>query len=183
MSYQFSVDQCQRWLKNKSINPHTNRKIQQRAVGGVFNHLEKCCRNYGLTGTDGLTGIETPNKPCVICYEEYTNGLMCPAQHTFCKKCVQTVATLALEKDGKISCLDPNCALFFSLEIFDVKLKSKLENVRLLSCLRDCEKCTKCNYAVDLADPSEINNLFICPVCCSNHCRLCNCYERAYFEI
>ena len=40
----FSKKECQQWLKNKSVNPKTNRKISED--GKIYKKIEKQCKNY-----------------------------------------------------------------------------------------------------------------------------------------
>jgi len=39
----FTAEDCEKWLKNKSINPKTGRKINPNAKNGIYSKLEKAC--------------------------------------------------------------------------------------------------------------------------------------------
>jgi len=54
----FTKSECAKWLKNKEVNPRTNRPIK---VGkGVYNKLEKVCQQYELV--EGASGRQSAKK-------------------------------------------------------------------------------------------------------------------------
>lgn len=119
--------------------------------------------------------VKQHKRVCEICCEEYEKGIVCDNNHEFCKKCVITYAKLALEKNGKVSCLKTHCEAIFPNKKFHKTLQKKLERKQLLSCLKEFnyDTCNKCDYALELPPANEDNKIFICYNCNSSHCRLC----------
>jgi putative ubiquitin-RnfH superfamily antitoxin RatB of RatAB toxin-antitoxin module len=45
VKYEFSEEDCRKWMRNKSVNPKTNRPINPQTKNGVYAQLEAQCRD------------------------------------------------------------------------------------------------------------------------------------------
>jgi hypothetical protein len=117
-----------------------------------------------------------------------------PSVHTFCRSCVRNHAKAATEDMPMaaggigLKCMQhecPNPILHAEIRhILSKEIRKRLderisEEIIGVANIEHLERCPKCNFAIEMDVPKEVNKVFHCFSCDYQVCRIC---ERAWDE-
>ncbi|VDD86529.1 unnamed protein product [Enterobius vermicularis] len=165
---------------------------------------KKCRLHVGKTGSNIKDVSEVEEEAlvkCLICFEEVPNNeiVWCQskknqsragADHPFCAKCVRGQAKEIVDGSGRVDLVGIPCmsgeecsnVLHWS-EIRSFltgplkrRLETLIQNENLQATETVVERCKKCGFSAEVGKSKEEEQVFRCPECGAEHCRIC--YEE-----
>ena len=135
--------------------------------------------------------VNTEELVCGLCSEYYTDPLMLPCLHSFCKKCLMKVKeeqgreeslkcptcddTVPLPSHGKIESLTQN--LWLAHKVMEASMKEKISGKESIP----CEQCTSRDDAAVTFCCSCCS--FLCNFCKESHKRMKKTYQHELIEL